>query len=618
MKPHKRLALRLGAVGAALALSTVGLVAIGVSSAGATTITETFGGSGPTGPLELQVPESITAAATSVTQGNTIQFTVPGGSQVVPSTQSGVAVNYINNLHTIVPIPAQTTFSSVSAAGNWSFTNASGVTTTGAMSLTECTASGTTGCDATLAASSTFLGPNGATGVTGTNDPATTAGGPYIESSTGSATFSAGGTLTTPSWTFTVTATGSGSFSTTVSEFDTNANITLSGVALNVSITGYPAVADTSAGGCLAATVTSCTQQPYQFQPINTITINSPPAAPVLVPQTGNVSAGQCTTINPLNGATDTGSGDSADPSTVTVTSGPTNGTTSVDTTTGIITYCNTGGTAATDTFTVTACDTLASPCLVSAPVTETINISYNQCSAGSGTAGTSTGTLTPCSLHQEIVLPVTPGQIILSQASGLPLDYLGSAECAGTPTPGITLNGNEQAACGAVSPVTVTNATGLDTGWTLTGQTTDFTDPAAPGITCDTVATYNNHCIPGGNLAWQPDSYVSDSIVPGDTGLVTSGAIIAPFTPVAPVASTDPIMQGAATQPTNPVVEPAPNSGLQASPQTMCSTQAGQSGGTFTCGAGLELLVPASVAEPGLGAYGAPAYQASLTLTLS
>ena len=53
---------------------------------------------------------------------------------------------------------------------------------------------------------------------------------------------------------------------------------------------------------------------------------------------------------------------------------------------------------------------------LVSAPVTETINISSNTCSAGSGNpAGGAVGALGSCSLTQVVILPVTPGQIVLS-----------------------------------------------------------------------------------------------------------------------------------------------------------------------------------------------------------
>jgi hypothetical protein len=341
----------------------------------------------------------------------------------------------------------------------------------------------------------------------------------------------------------------------------------------------------------------------YQFQPVATTTIISPPAAPVLQSQIGNVSAGACTTVNPLNGATEVS--DTPKAASVTVTTPPAHGTATVNTTTGVITYCNTGGNAATDTFDVTAAGTSSG--LVSSPPTlETINISYNSCDGGAGS-------ITGCSLNQELVLPVTPGHIVLSQSSGLPTDYLGSSFCGSSPTlPGITLNGNEQAACGAVSPLTITNSTGLDTGWTLTGQVTDFNDPADPTLTCDTTGTYNNHCIPGGNLAWEPAGAVAHSIVPGDTAQVLAGAIVLPFGPVSPAVSTNPVLQGAAVQP-NPVVEPAPNAGLHDSPQPMCSTQSGQAGGTFICGAGLELLIPASVAEPAGGAY-----LATLTLTLS
>jgi hypothetical protein len=370
----------------------------------------------------------------------------------------------------------------------------------------------------------------------------------------------------------------------------------------------------------------TCTTPPFQNQPIATTQILSPPAAPVLSPQTGNVSAGQCTTINVLTGSTDSGTGDSAAPGSVVVETQPTNGT-ATSNGNGTVTYCNTGGTASTDTFTVTAADTLASPALRSSPPTlETVNVAYNQCSAGTGNGPPgfgSQGPLGTCALHQEIVLPVTPGQIVLSQANGLPLDILGGSTCSGTPGAGITLNGNAQEACGRVSPMTVTNATGLDSGWTLQGQVTDFNDPADPTLTCDTLATFSNHCIPGGNLAWTPDGAVGQLIVPGDTAQVVPGSQIAPFAPIAgtnadPILAPNPLDPNGTNpaQPnplqSNPVVESAPNAGLHDLAQTMCSTSAGHSGGTFVCGAFLQLLIPASVAEPAGGSY-----LATLTETL-
>jgi hypothetical protein len=177
--------------------------------------------------------------------------------------------------------------------------------------------------------------------------------------------------------------------------------------------------------------------------------------------------------------------------------------------------------------------------------------------------------------------------------------------------------------ACGRVDPLTVTNATGLDSGWTLQGQVTDFNDPGAPTLTCDTLATFSNHCIPGGNLAWTPDAAVGQSIVPGDTAQVAPGTAIAPFAAVAG-ANTDPLLSPNpldpngtnAAQPNplqpNPVVESAPNAGLHNAAQTMCTTTSGHSGGTFVCGAFLQLVIPASVAEPAGGSY-----LATLTETL-
>jgi len=369
---------------------------------------------------------------------------------------------------------------------------------------------------------------------------------------------------------------------------------------------------------------------------MDTMTTTSPPTPPVVQDQSTTVSSGQCTTINVLAGASDIG--DVINPATVAVSVPTPNGTANANPD-GTVTYCNTPiGTEASDSFTFTVKNTTGLPPggpQTSNTGTVTVNISYNTCVAGTGNpGGGSGGTIsngapagsngTGCSLHQLILLPVEPGQIVLSQNGGLPLDVLGSSFCGATPTtPGITLNGNEQLACGRVSPLTVTNATGLDTGWTLQGQTTDFNDPAQPSLTCDTVATYSNHCIPGGNLAWTPASAVAHSIVPGDTALVTSGSPIAPFTPIAPALSVSGILAGTSVQP-NPVVEPSPAVGLQGAPATLCSTIGGQAGGTFICGAGLELVVPASIAEPTQESHtgqifgqNVPAYYATLTLTL-
>ncbi|MHB8220911.1 MAG: hypothetical protein ACYDHU_11430 [Acidimicrobiales bacterium] len=378
-------------------------------------------------------------------------------------------------------------------------------------------------------------------------------------------------------------------------------------------------------------------------------TATSPPEPAVVQNQTATVSNGQCTTINVLAGATDLGA--TIKPTTTAIVTGPAEGTATAHPT-GLVTYCATGtGTPATATFTFNVGNTDGQ---TSNTATATVTISYSTCSAGSGNAtGGSTGTLGTCSLHQIVLLPVEPGQIILSQTNGLPIDRLGAATCQGATTFGIKLNGQAQIACGVFSPLTVTNATGLTTGWTLTGQTTDFVDPADPGLTCDTTGTYSNHCIPGENLSWIPQAAVTSNIVPGDTGAIAAGPI-APtiLTKTGPLAAppnasgatltalgaalaallqtghpgtapkvtnTSPILQPVPTQ-ANPVVEPSPaKGGLHTAPATLCTTAAGHSGGTFVCGAGLLLQVPASAAEPIAGSHTPkPAYQATVTFTLS
>ena len=155
----------------------------------------------------------------------------------------------------------------------------------------------------------------------------------------------------------------------------------------------------------------------------------------------------------------------------------------------------------------------------------------------------------------------IMAAQITVSQSSGLPLDYLGGPLCTGGNTPGITLNGHEQMACGRVDPVTVTNATGLSAGWTLTGQVSDFTDQPSAALSCDTVVTYNNHCIPGGDMGWIPQASV-DTFPSGTSAQVEPGSPINPSTIFAPGS----------------IVSPPP--GLNATPQVLCQAPASLSQG--------------------------------------
>jgi hypothetical protein len=355
---------------------------------------------------------------------------------------------------------------------------------------------------------------------------------------------------------------------------------------------------------------------------LDSVAVHAPvPEPPVVVtPQSATVSNGQCVTIDVLAGSSD--QNDTTNTGSVTVTTQGTYGVATANSD-GSITYC----TSSADNPTSQTADSFKWAVYSTSTPQEsnigTVNVSINflTCSAGAGNpAGGSTGgTAAPCNLNQLILLPVTPGQIILSQTSSLPTDVLGSSFCSGGTTPGIVLNGQEQTVCGEISPMTVTNATGLDSGWTLTGQTTDFVDPAdannATLNNCDTTGTYNNHCIPGGNLSWSPVAAVAQNIVPGDTAQVAPGAGISLPAVQAAAASTNPeiaaLLQGNVQS--NPVVEPSPDAGLHTLPAPLCSTAVGMAGGTFLCGAALELAVPASVANPV-----EPGYEATLTLTLT
>ena len=358
---------------------------------------------------------------------------------------------------------------------------------------------------------------------------------------------------------------------------------------------------------------------------MDTMTTTSPPQDPVVLDQTVTVPSNQCSTINVLNGATVLG--DTLNYSSLTVEPpGASHGTTTVQSTSSSadVYYCNNGDSSSTDSFTFEIQNTTGTSAADptsdgwSNVGTVSINVSFNECDAGAGNASGSTGALSSCSLRQLILLPVQSGEIVLSQYNGLPVDGLITGACpGGNPDfQGLQLNGQEQMACGELSPLTITNATGLDAGWTLQAQTTDFVDPADPGLSCDSNTSYSNHCIPGGNLGMQPASAVSHDIVPGDTAQVSNGATVLPPIPSDPSNTSNPLLSnatigGGAVQ-ANPVLEPNPNAGLDQAPATICYTGSGASGGTFICGAGLALAVPASIAEPI-----APGYEATLTLTL-
>ncbi|UUZ61368.1 hypothetical protein [Nocardioides sp. B-3] len=150
-----------------------------------------------------------------------------------------------------------------------------------------------------------------------------------------------------------------------------------------------------------------------------------------------------------------------------------------------------------------------------------------------------------------------------------------------------VTLNGQPQKARGLLNGLTVVNARGTDAGWSLTGQmTSDFSDGTGDGVCgVNNPASWDNHCIPGGNVGWVPSAQVSHVVIPGDVATVNAGS------PAIPGTTGLPGWDGSATA------------------HTLCSAPATRSGGTFDCGGGIGPGIPASAAK-GL-------YRGTLTLTL-
>jgi len=289
---------------------------------------------------------------------------------------------------------------------------------------------------------------------------------------------------------------------------------------------------------------------------------------PTTNPSSYTVATGSSATLHVLSA--DTPTDYAIDPTTVKIVSQPAYGTATVNTD-GTITYTNTNVLSLTDSFTYTVADIVGN---VSTPATVSI------------TMQPPLDVVTASSLPQGL---------ILQQQTAVPTDVLGATLGGGTCSgPPVTLDGQTQSACGQLSPVTVINDGGVDGGWTLSGQVSDFVDPSAPaGTTCNSVLNFSNRCIPGGNLGWSPTATITAPLA-GYPGQVQAGGVIAPV--------------GTATS--GPV---QPQAGLSAAPQVLCQAPALASQGSFSCGAGLVLPVPASAAVPQ-----APGYQATLTLTLS
>jgi len=273
-------------------------------------------------------------------------------------------------------------------------------------------------------------------------------------------------------------------------------------------------------------------------------------SAPVATDDTASVGATQSTSINVL--ANDSDVNGNIDRGSVTIASEPTSGTATVNAD-GTITYTNTAA-ANADSFTYTVSDTAGN---VSNAATVNVSILSGACDASAAS----------CSLDQVVEVQVNGASMSMEQAGSL------------IQLPAVTLNGQPQTTRGTLNGLTVVNARGTDAGWSLTGQmTTDLSD--GTGVTACPAgdpSTWDNHCIPGGNVGWGPSASVAHDQIPGDVATVDAGPVLA---------------QGGLDQ-----------------AQSLCSAPAKRSGGTFECGGAIGVGIPASAA--------AGLYRGTLTLTL-
>ncbi|MFI9639278.1 HtaA domain-containing protein [Micromonospora sp. NPDC051925] len=180
---------------------------------------------------------------------------------------------------------------------------------------------------------------------------------------------------------------------------------------------------------------------------------------------------------------------------------------------------------------------------------------------AARGAADRSQDTFTPVTFtrapagggdtDQQITATVTGGALTLGVAGA---------------TVALPAVSNGQVTTGALNTATVADLRGTNAGWSLVGQVSDFASAGGGTIAAD-------------NLGWVPNAAVGTDGLAGTPGVVTPGATA------------------------------APGAGLGTA-RALCTSATGASNGTFTCGAQLNLGVPASAL--------AGDYTAILTLTLS
>jgi hypothetical protein len=614
---------RLGAIGAATVLGAAGLGLIGLvgatpagaSPAPGTLTQQYFAFPGPTGFAQVNTAAQPYSPATA-SQGSNFTVTNQGGSQVVPTVNSGVPVNYISNNAQYYEIPAGSTYVSNVVSGPLTWTGGPAPTPpnnipssgSGPVSAILCVSAATPGCTAALNSPLAVSG-----GVySGFGGPNPTY--PYLEVTTGATKIPAGATLVLPN--VTVTLTASGAVGATIKwsqfEFDTSANVTLFGNPINALVVGYPSA--------LYAGVQPVTTPPfivYAAPPVLTSTVIGAPAPfinvtnapPINIPGTGSTPINVTGSNWPVSTAGTLhwsgGPGANTDAGTFTVSAaGALTGTIPLSLAEQLATS------SSPITLTLTATDGAV-------VVTTTVTVNPFQAFNTSCTIGTAH--LATCSINQSITATVIGTNLTISEVQTAP-NGSSSAVSLSPVTLGLGAGTNNQQfaqALGYLNTVLVSDDRGTLGGWSVTGQLGgDFTNGTPHGPALDNV-------IPADFLTWQPGVALetggtlpaNNANTPGCPDQTPAPAGYPSCT--GPSGLPVPVGGGAAGSPgvngtglgtggvsTTPAEVTAGNPGVLNNPAgsaaSLCKTGTGAApggGGGFACGAGLSLAIPPYVA---------------------
>jgi hypothetical protein len=217
------------------------------------------------------------ASAPSVASGSNFSFVSASSSQVIPTSQSGVAVNYITGTSDIYPLPAGTSYVSAVAAGPATYSGGpSNQSGSFPLAINYCTAPSVPTCTATTSPTTTFLGSTS---------------GPYVEIGLGTAHVPAGATLDLPLVTVTLKATSGGTVNWTQSEFQTTANVSIAGTPLTVPVKGYPTAATTVPSAGPAPALLNPAPTLASITVTGAVTLTATPASPPASPSSGAPAA---------------------------------------------------------------------------------------------------------------------------------------------------------------------------------------------------------------------------------------------------------------------------------------------------------------------------------------